>query len=152
MVGMGSMALDITETITDNALLLLAVLGIVIFLIVLITLINVWDKYRNRIKLDELETKQEKLRRYATYQKRRSLRDAISMLNPEERAQLYSIWEDNSVVSRKALFKMNELEDRLRRAERGAELRWTETRINDVKDTEKKIFPEAFPSKGRGRK
>jgi hypothetical protein len=144
--------LDISSTLTDNAVLILIFLGIGIFLVVLFTLINVYDKYKNRIKLDELQAKQEKLKRYATYQKRRSLRDAISMLKPEERAHLYSIWEDNSVVSRKALFRLNELEDRLRRAERGAELKWARSRIADIRDTEKKLFPETFPSKGRGKK
>ena len=36
----------------------------------------------------------------------------------------------------------DELEDRLRRSERGAELRWAEARINEVKGTEKKLFSE----------
>ncbi len=150
--GTSAIPLDMAGTISDNSLVLLITLAVGILLIVLFTLINVLDKYRHRIKLDELQAKQEKLQRYANYQKRRSLRDAISMLNPEERAQLYSIWEDNSVVSRKALFKLNELEDRLRRAERGAELKWAEGRINDIRDTEKKLFPEAFPLKGRTKK
>jgi hypothetical protein len=147
-----TLPLDMMGAITDNLILILIFLALGVVLIVFFTLMNVWDKYRNRVKLDELESKQDKLRRYANYQKRRSLRDAVSMLNPEERAHLYSIWEDNSVVSRKALFKLNELEDRLRRAERGSELNWAESQIGGVKDLEKKIFPAASPSRKGGKK
>lgn len=141
-----ALPLDMAGTISDNLILILIFLALGVVLIVFFTLMNIWDQYRNRVKLDELESKQDKLKRYANYQKRRSLRDAVSMLNPEERAHLFSIWEDNSVVSRKALFKLNELEDRLRRAERGAELNWAESQIGDVSEMEKKLFPRAFPS------
>ena len=144
--------LDMMGTISKNLILMLIFLALGVVLIVFFTLMNIWDKYRNRVKLDELESKQDKLRRYANYQKRRSLRDAVSMLNPEERAHLYSIWEDNSVVSRKALFKLNELEDRLRRAERGSELKWAESQIGSVKEMERKVFPEAFPSRKGGKR
>jgi hypothetical protein len=147
-----SLPLDISETISSNLILMLIFLALGFVFIVFFTLMNVWDKYRNRVKLDELQSKQDKLKRYANYQKRRSLRDAVAMLTPEERAHLYSIWEDNAVVSRKALFKLNELEDRLRRAERGSELKWAESQIGDVKEMERKIFPEAFPSRKGGKK
>jgi hypothetical protein len=147
-----TLPLDATGALKDNLIFILIVLAIGIVLIAFFTLLNVWDKYRNRVKLDELESKQDKLKRYASYQKRRSLRDAVSMLDPEERAHLYSIWEDNSVVSRKALFKLNELEDRLRRAERGSELKWAESQIGSVKEMERKIFPESFPSRKGGKK
>lgn len=147
-----ALPLDIVGTITDNFILILIFLALAVVFIVFFTLMDIWDKYRNRVKLDELESKQDKLKRYANYQKRRSLRDAVSMLTPEERAHLYSIWEDNSVVSRKALFKLNELEDRLRRAERGAELSWAESQIGGVKEVESKIFPQAYPSRKGGKK
>ncbi|MGA1848545.1 MAG: hypothetical protein ACMUHB_04310 [Thermoplasmatota archaeon] len=144
--------LDAASSITDNIVLIAAVAAVSIIIIGALTILNNWDKLRNRVRLDELEAKKDKLQRYANYQKRRSLRDAVTMLDPEERAHLYSIWEDNAIVSRKALFKLNELEDRLRRAERGSELRWAESRIGTIRETEKKIFPEAFPKTKGGRK
>lgn len=141
--------LSAASSLGDNLLLILIILAVSILLIGIMKAVDLWDKYRNRIKLDELESKLEKLKRFANQQKRRTLRDAITMLEPKEREHLYSIWEDNAVVSRKALFKLNELEDRLRRAERGAELKWTESKIDDVRDAERKVFPDYFPSRRR---
>ncbi|MEA3559535.1 MAG: hypothetical protein U9R75_09810 [Candidatus Thermoplasmatota archaeon] len=139
-----SLPLSMTSSVTDNLLLLLIFIAVTVVLIGIFRVVNLWDRYRNRIKLDELESRIEKLKRFANQQKRRSLRDAITMLEPNERKHLYRIWEDNAVVSRKALFKLNELEDRLRRTERGAELRWAESRIDEVSDAERKVFPEQF--------
>ncbi|MGA1872270.1 MAG: hypothetical protein ACMUHY_01235 [Thermoplasmatota archaeon] len=147
-----SLPLDAASSISDNLTWILITLGIAVFIAGLLTVLQYWNKYTYRVRIDELEAKHDKLKRYATYQKRRSLRDAVSMLTPEEREHLFSLWEDNSIVSRKALFKLNELEDRLRRAERGSELRWAESKIASIKETEMKIFPEAFPEKRRSRK
>jgi hypothetical protein len=130
------------NAVTDNLVLILIALFVSITLIAIITVVDQWSRFSNRTKLDELETKVQKLKRYAQDQKRKALRDSIAMLKPSEREHLYAIWEDNAVVTRKALFRLNELEDRLRRSERGAELRWAETRINEVRDTEKKLFSE----------
>ena len=131
---------------------ILIILAAGVVLIGILRAVDLWDRYRNRIKLDELESKIEKLKRFANQQKRSSLRDAITMLEPNERKHLYKIWEDNAVVSRKALFKLNELEDRLRRAERGAELKWAESSIGEVRDAERKVFPEQFPPERRRRR
>ncbi|MBN1391139.1 MAG: hypothetical protein JXA22_10910 [Candidatus Thermoplasmatota archaeon] len=147
-----AMLLDAASSISDNLLWILITIGVAIFIAGILTIIQYWSKYSYKVKVEELEAKHEKLKRYASYQKRRSLRDAVSMLTPGERKHLYSIWEDNSIVSRKALFRLNELEDRLKRAERGAELSWAEGRISEVKDTEKKLFPGAYPSEGRSKK
>jgi hypothetical protein len=145
--------LNVNDAITDNLVLLLIVLFISITLIAIIIVIDQWSRLSSRTKLDELETKVQKLKRYAQDQKRKALRDSIAMLKPGEREHLYSIWEDNAVVSRKAIFRLNELEDRLRRSERGAELRWAEARINEIKDTERRLFPESgMPAGKKGRR
>jgi hypothetical protein len=134
----------------DLVTILIALL-LAVIIIALLTVVDQWSRLSSRTKLDELETKVQKLKRYAQDQKRKALRDSIAMLRPSEREHLYAIWEDNAVVSRKALFRLNELEDRLRRSERGAELRWAESRINEIKDTEKRLFPKAGDS-GRKRR
>lgn len=141
----GILPMSAVASVSGNIVPILLVLFLAVVLLAILWVINLWDKHRNRIKLDELEMKREKLRRFANYQKRRSLRDAITMLEPREREHLYRIWEDNAVVTRKTLFKLNELEDRLKRAERGAELRWAESRIDDIIRTEMNIFPTQFP-------
>ena len=145
----GAVPLDAASSVSDHLLSILITLGAALFIIGILTVVHYWSKYSYRIKIDELEAKHDKLKRYASYQKRKSLREAVTMLTPEEREHLYSIWEDNSIVSRKALFKLNELEDRLKRAERGTELRWAESKIENVKDSERKIFPQSFPGKRR---
>lgn len=148
----GVLPLSAADSIADNILPIILILAVGVVLLGVLWVVNLWDKHRNRIKLDELEAKMEKLKRYANYQKRRSLKDAITMLDPGEREHLYRIWEDNAVVSRKTLFKLNELEDRLRRAERGAELRWAESRIMDVSESERRLFPDHFPPEKRRRR
>ena len=131
-------------SVSDNLMLVLIVLGISILLLAVIRTVDVIDGYRQRVKLDDLDQRKEKLVNYAKVQKRRALRDAMTSLRPEERKHLYSIWEDNAVVSRKALYRLNELEERTRRAERGAEKRWAEGKLGELKETEREIFPEAF--------
>ena len=131
-------------SISDNILLVLIVLGVSILLIAIIRTVDVIDGYKQRVKLDDLEQKRNKLANYAKVQKRRALRDAMTSLRPEERRHLYSIWEDSAVVSRKALYRLNELEERTRRAERGAEMRWAEGKLGELGESEREIFPEAF--------
>lgn len=143
------MAQSIATTLTDNLMLILISAFISILLIAGLVVLNQWSKYSTRTKLDQLEQNLEKLKRYAQVQKRKALRDSISMLKPDEREHLYRLWEDNSVISRKAIFKLNEMEDRLRRSERGAELRWAESKISEISDTEKKLFPGSFPDTGK---
>lgn len=133
-------------------MLLIFSAGVAVFVIALFTILDQWSRLSTRSKLDELDAKLQKLKRYAQYQKRKALRDSIAMLKPKEREHLYSLWEDNAVVSRKTLFRLNELEDRLRRSERGAELRWAEARIREIRDAEMKLFPEAFAENGSGRR
>jgi hypothetical protein len=152
LFGMQFVANAASDTISDNLLLILFSLGLTITIIAVMTIIDQWSRYSSRTKLDELESKLQKLKRYAQYQKRKALKDSIAMLKPKEREHLYSLWEDNAVISRKALFKLNELEDRLRRSERGAELRWAESRIEDVRSAERKLFPESFNGTVKGRK
>jgi cell division protein FtsL len=139
------LANSISTTIQDNVMLLIVAAFLTILAIVGLIVANQYSKYTTRVKLDQLEQNLEKLKRYAQVQKRKALRDSISMLKPDEREHLYRLWEDNSVISRKTIFKLNELEDRIRRSERGAELKWAESRITELSDTEKKLFPEQFP-------
>ena len=143
---------SIGDTLTDNLMLILVSAFISILLIAGLVILNQWSKYSTRIKLDQLEQNLEKLKRYAQVQKRKALRDSISMLKPDEREHLYRLWEDNSVISRKTIFRLNELEDRLRRSERGAELRWAESKISEINDTERKLFPESFPRTGKNKR
>ncbi len=140
------------DVIQDNLLLILFAIGLTITIIAVMTLFDQWSRYSSRTKLDELGNKLSKLKRYAQDQKRKALRDSITMLKPKEREHLFKLWEDNAVISRKALFKLNELEDRLRRSERGAEMRWAESKIDEVKGAERKLFPEAFEYDGKRRK
>jgi len=135
---------EISDSISGNLTLVLIVIVLVIVAVAVLRAVDVIDRYRMRVKLDELETKKEKLKQFARTQKRKALKDALMALNPEERKHIYSIWEDNSVVSRKALFGLNELEERTRRAERGSEVLWTKKRISELKETEKKLFPGSF--------
>ncbi len=51
-----------------------------------------------------------------------------------------------------SIFKLNELKDRLRRSERGAELKWAESQISEIKATEKKLFRKELEDNGTGRK
>jgi hypothetical protein len=141
-----------SDSIKDNLLAILFFIGATIVIIAVMTILDQWSRFSYRAKVDEIESKLEKLKRYAQSQKRKALRDSIAMLNQSEREHLFSLWEDNAVISRKALFRLNELEDRLRRSERGTELRWAEARIDEVKETEKRLFPDQFKNGGRKRK
>ena len=132
------------DTLGDNIMFLLIMLAVMVTLIAALRTWDVIHKHRSNIKLDELEGKRDKLERFAKTQKRKALRDAMVMLKPDERGYIYSLWDDNSIVSRKAIFKLNELEGRISRAEKGAEVRWAEGRIDGLRSTERKIFPEAY--------
>lgn len=136
-------------SITDNLLLILLVL---LFSIIVIAGLKTWDvinKHRNLVKLDELEAKHEKLKRYAAHQKRKALKDAIVMLKPDERSYLYSIWADNSILSRNALFKLNELEDRTTRAERATEVKMIGGKLGGLRKVERKLFEDEKGGGGR---
>lgn len=140
------------DALQDNLLIILFAVGLSITILTVMTIFDQWSRYSSRTKLDDLENKLSRLKKYAQHQKRKALRDSITMLKPNEREHLFGLWEDNAVISRKALFKLNELEDRLRRSERGAEMRWAESKIDEVKGAERKLFPGSFEDDGKRRK
>lgn len=133
---------DITGSLTENIVLIVIVLTLAVLIIAGLRTWDVIDNHLNLTKQDELEGKHEKLKKYAAHQKRKALRDAIVMLKSGERSTLYEIWSDNSVISRKALFRLNELEERTRRAERATEVKWTEGKLGELKIAENKLFSE----------
>lgn len=137
------------DSLTSNLFLLILVLAISLIVIAAFKTWDVIDKHKNLVKLDELEAKHEKMKRYASHQKRKALRDAIVMLKPDERAYLYSIWADNSVISRNALFKLNELEDRTRRAERATEVKMTDDKLTDLNKVERTLFDGLKNGRGK---
>ncbi|MGA1821435.1 MAG: hypothetical protein ACMUIG_02790 [Thermoplasmatota archaeon] len=139
---LSSTASDLTDSLMDNIVVIVIVLTLAILIIAGLRTWDVIDNHLNLVKRDELESKHEKLKRYAAHQKRKALRDAIVMLKPDERSRLYEIWSDNSIVSRKALFRLNELEERTRRAERATEVKWAEGKLDELRMAENKLFGE----------
>lgn len=130
----------IAEEISNNLLeILVLITFIVIVYLVTRTITNIWDA-RNSVRLSEIAIQREKLAMLQREKLLADLSEASVVLQDDERRRLDAIREDISVLSRKSLAMMNEIEAKTTRLERGAELAKMQDQAQRIYDQERKLF------------
>ena len=116
------------DTMSDNFMLIFLLLVVLIALLAVLKVANSWISEKKARTIAQFETDMEELRNSAV------------VLNDDERTKLESIRTDSSILTRKLIFDMNEMEERTRRLELGADTFNMQKMLGDVKGYEYRLF------------
>lgn len=130
----------IVATVADNFLLIFFTIVIFIIVLAVLRVINSRIKEKMTLSLAQYELDKRKLDIAAKKAAIEELRNSAIVLNDKERETLEAIRTDNAILARKLLFKMNEIEDRTKRLELGADTYKLIQTLQDIKEYEKKLF------------
>jgi len=131
---------DIGDLLVENFYVLLVLIAIII-VIYLITRTAVNLKSMGlKSKFAQIELEHKKIDTIANKQKMENLREAAAMLTDGEREKIDTIKADTSILSRRTIALMSEIEERVARLERGTENAQLGKTINEIIKNEKNLF------------
>jgi hypothetical protein len=128
------------DTISDNIMLIFLLLVFLIALLAILRVVNSWISEKKARTIAQFETDMAKLEIAKRKAVMEELRNSAVVLNDDERAKLESIRTDSSILTRKLIFDMNEMEERTRRLELGADTFNMQKMLGDVKGYEHRLF------------
>jgi hypothetical protein len=128
------------STISDNFLLLFFSIILFIIFIMVLRVINSWLSIKKARTVAEFEIDLAKLEIAKKKAVMDELRNSSVVLNDREREKLEKIRTDSSILSRKLIFDMNEMEERTRRLELGTDSFNVKNMLLDVKGYERRLF------------
>lgn len=122
----------------------LIVLGIAFILILLTYLISQMivkrRTERTRLRLEELDNEKIKMGMLFKKQLREELKNAGLFLSKDEMDHLHSLKLDNSILSRKILYKMSEMDEKTKRIELGVNKAKLQNKLDEIAEHEKYLF------------
>ena len=131
---------EIGDILVENFYILIVLIAILI-IIYLITRTAVSLKSMGlKSKFAQIELEHKKIDTIANKQKMENIREAAAMLTDGEREKIDSIKADTSILSRRTIALMGEIEERVARLERGTENAQLGKTINEIIQNEKKLF------------
>ena len=135
------MSLDtIADAISDNFIVIFFTVVLLIVLLAILRVVDSWISERKTRTVAQFETDMAKLEIAKRKAVMEELRNSAVVLNDDERAKLESIRTDSSILTRKLIFDMNEMEERTRRLELGADTFNMQKMLGDVKGYERRLF------------
>ncbi len=123
----------------------LLIIGGAVFIFVLLTylianaIIRKGDQ-RTRLRLEELENEKLKMGMLFKKQLRKELKDAGLFLTNDEMNHVHGLKLDNSILSRKILYKMTEMEEKTKRLELGVNKARLENKLDQIAEHERELF------------
>jgi len=130
----------IGNSLSTHAYEIFVVIAVVVIIYFVSTLIRTYIDNKHSVKMAEFTIKGEKLDMVKKQTKLRELSDAAIVLNDSEKEKLDAINDDVSVLSRKNISLMNEVESRTSRLERGTDMAMMKKQIEKIREQEKKII------------
>lgn len=131
---------ELGNTLSIRAFEIFVLIIIVIIVYYISTLIRTYLDSKNSVKMAEIAIKNEKMDMIKKQTVLRELSDAAVVMTDKEKEICDSIKEDISVLSRKNIFLMNEVDSRTTRLERGADMAMMKSQIGKIKEHEDKLF------------
>lgn len=125
-----------------SAVILLGIISI--FLLIVFLIIQAIIKrsmVRTRIRLEELDNEKTKMNMLFTKKLREELKDSGLFLTKDEMKHIDSLKIDNSILSRKILYKMREMDEKTQRLELGVNKEKLQRKLDEIAEHEKSLFP-----------
>ena len=131
---------ELGNSLSIHAYEILIMIVIVVIIYFISTLVRSYIESKNSVKMAEYAIKGEKLDMVKKQTMLRELADAAIVLTDNEKERLGAINEDISVLSRKNISLMNEVESRTSRLERGTDMAMMKSQIEKINEQENKLF------------
>ncbi len=131
---------ELGNSLSIHAYEILIMIVIVVIIYFISTLVRSYIESKNSVKMAELAMQNEKLDMVKKQTVLRELSDAAIVLTDSEKDRLRAINDDISVLSRKNISLMNEVESRTSRLERGTDMAMMKSQIEKISEQENKLF------------
>ena len=131
---------ELGNSLSIHAYEILIMIVIVVIIYFISTLVRSYIESKNSVKMAEYAIKGEKLDMVKKQTVLRELSDAAIVLTDSEKDRLRAINDDISVLSRKNISLMNEVESRTSRLERGTDMAMMKSQIEKISEQENKLF------------
>ncbi|MGM0405928.1 MAG: hypothetical protein ACQEQM_07295 [Thermoplasmatota archaeon] len=131
---------ELGNSLSTHAYEIFMMIAIVVIIYFVSSLIRTYINNKNSVKMAEYAIKGEKLDMVKKQTELRELSDAAIVLNDSEKERLDSINNDVSVLSRKNISLMKEVESRTSRLERGTDMAMMKKQIEKIREQENKLF------------
>lgn len=95
---------------------------------------------KTRIRLEEIENEKMKMNMLFKKKLQEELKDAGLFLSKEEMDHVDSIKLDNSILSRKILYKMTEMDQKTKRLELGVNKAKLDNKLDEIEEHEQQLF------------
>ncbi|MCK4969374.1 MAG: hypothetical protein KAS77_02565 [Thermoplasmata archaeon] len=134
------MASELIDVLVENLLTILVLVALVVVVYLVTSMIVKRSQTGNTVRLAEISIQREKLDMVKRQMEIREMAEASVLLGDDEKARLDAIREDISVLSRKNVALKNELEAKMTRLERGADLAKMQEQVHRIYEQENKLF------------
>jgi hypothetical protein len=134
------LASELIDVLVENLLTILALVALVVVVYLVTSMIVKRSQTGNTVRLAEISIQREKLDMVKRQMEIREMAEASVLLGDDEKARLDAIREDISVLSRKNVALKNELEAKMTRLERGADLAKMQEQVHRIYEQENKLF------------
>ncbi len=126
--------------VRDLVLVLILIIFFILVVFLVIHLILRRKNRKTRLKMAELENESIKMNMMFKKILREELDDARLFLKDHELKHIDSLHLDNSILSRKILYKMKEMEEKTKRLDLGVNKARLENKIEEIGEHERKVF------------
>ncbi|NOQ53112.1 MAG: hypothetical protein GQ558_00745 [Thermoplasmata archaeon] len=134
------LASELIDVLVENLLTILVLVALVVVVYLVTSMIVKRSQTGNTVRLAEISIQREKLDMVKRQMEIREMAEASVLLSDDEKARLDAIREDISVLSRKNVALKNELEAKMTRLERGADLAKMQEQVHRIYEQENKLF------------
>ena len=134
------LASELIDVLVENLVTILVLVALVVVVYLVTSMIVKRSQTGNTVRLAEISIQREKLDMVKRQMEIREMAEASVLLGDDEKARLDAIREDISVLSRKNVALKNELEAKMTRLERGADLAKMQEQVHRIYEQENKLF------------
>lgn len=136
MIQVGSLL----EVFTSNFIYILTLTAILIIVIVVARMITSVKTAGAKVRLAEMTLDRDRLNLMSKRILFNDLKNAAIILKDEEREKIESIRQDNSILSRRSIALMNEIEERMKRLELSTDMAKMFKIMGEIKKKESKLY------------
>lgn len=137
MSDLGSLFL---EVFTSNFIYILTLIALLIMVIVVARMITRVKTAGAKVRLAEMTLDRDRLDLMSKRILFNDLKNAAIIITDEEREKIESVRQDNSILSRRSIALMNEIEERMKRLELSTDMAKMFKIMGEIKKKETKLY------------
>ncbi len=128
------------EVFTSNFIYILTLIALLIMVIVVARMITRVKTAGAKVRLAEMTLDRDRLDLMSKRILFNDLKNAAIIITDEEREKIESVRQDNSILSRRSIALMNEIEERMKRLELSTDMAKMFKIMGEIKKKETKLY------------